>query len=72
VAAPRPSSSSPIRGESGGTVAVLGPVTHESPVRLVDATALSDLLRRASTLASLQSVRDLAEQLDHLDKTGVE
>ena len=29
------------------------------------------MLRRASTLPSLQAVRDLAEQLEHLDQTGV-
>ena len=48
-----------------------GPVTHDGPVRLVSADALADVLRRASTLPALQAVRDLAEQLEHLDQTGV-
>ena len=56
---------------NGGTLVALGPVTYEGPVRLVDADALSDVLRRASTLPALQAVRDLAEQLEHLDKSGV-
>jgi hypothetical protein len=54
-----------------GSVVTLGPVTYEGPVHLVDASALGDVLRRASTLPTLQAVRDLAEQLDHLDRTGV-
>jgi len=57
--------------ETDGVVVALGPVTHEGPVRLVSAAALGDVLRRASTLPALQAVRDLAEQLDHLDQTGV-
>lgn len=57
--------------DTDGVVVALGPVTHDGPVRLVDASALSDLLRRASTLPALQAVRDLTEQLDHLDRTGV-
>lgn len=41
------------------------------PLRLVEASALGNVLQRASTLPALQAVRDLAEQLDHLDRTGV-
>ncbi|MDQ3381576.1 MAG: hypothetical protein M3546_14890 [Actinomycetota bacterium] len=57
--------------ETEGAVVTLGPVTHEGPVHLVDTSALGDVLRRASTLPALQAVRDLAEQLEHLDRTGV-
>ncbi len=57
--------------ETDGVVVALGPVTHDGPVRLVSADALADVLRRASTLPALQAVRDLAEQLEHLDQTGV-
>lgn len=57
--------------ETDGIVVALGPVTHDGPVRLVSADALADVLRRASTLPALQAVRDLAEQLEHLDQTGV-
>ena len=46
-------------------------MTPDGPVRLVSADALADVLRRASTLPALQAVRDLAEQLEHLDQTGV-
>ena len=57
--------------ETAGTVVAIGPVTHEGPLRLVSADALADVLRRASGLPALHAVRDLAEQLDHLDQTGV-
>jgi hypothetical protein len=57
--------------DADGVVVALGPVTYEGPVRLVSAGALADVLRRASTLPALQAVRDLAEQLEHLDQTGV-
>jgi hypothetical protein len=57
--------------ETDGVVVALGPVTHDGPVRLVSAGALADALRRASTLPALQAVRDLGEQLEHLDQTGV-
>jgi hypothetical protein len=50
--------------ETDGVVVVLGPVSHDGPVRLVSAGALADVLRRASTLPALQAVRDLAEQLE--------
>ncbi len=46
-------------------------MTHDGPLRLVSAEALAAVLRRASALPALQAVRDLAEQLDHLDQTGV-
>jgi hypothetical protein len=54
-----------------GVVVALGPVTRDGPIRLVSADALADVLRRASTLPALQAVRDLAEQLEHLDQTGI-
>jgi hypothetical protein len=54
-----------------GAVVALGPVTNDGPLRVVSADALSDVLRRASSLPALQAVRDLAEQLEHLDQTGV-
>lgn len=54
-----------------GVVLAVGPVTHDGPVRVVSAAALADVLRRSVTLPALQAVRDLAEQLDHLDQTGV-
>ena len=40
-------------------------------MRLVSANALADVLRRASGMPALLAVRELAEQLDHLDQTGV-
>lgn len=52
-------------------VVALGPVTHEDPVRLVETRALADVLRRAAALPALQAVRDLGEQLEHLDRRGV-
>lgn len=57
--------------ENDGVVVALGPVTNDGPLRLVSADGLSDVLRRASSLPALQAVRDLAEQLEHLDQTGV-
>ena len=57
--------------EEDGALVALGPVTHDGPLRPVEASALADALRHASTLPGLQAVRDLAEQLAHLDRTGV-
>lgn len=57
--------------DTDGAVVALGPVTSDGPLRVVSADALSDVLRRASSLPALQAVRDLAEQLEHLDQTGV-
>ncbi|MCZ7590133.1 MAG: hypothetical protein M5U27_15010 [Gaiella sp.] len=57
--------------ETDGVVVALGPVGGDGPLRLVSTKALADVIRRASTLPSLQAVRDVAEQLEHLDRTGV-
>jgi hypothetical protein len=57
--------------DTDGTVVALGPVRHDEPVRLVETSALGEVLRRASTLPALQAVRDLVEQLDHLDRKGI-
>lgn len=49
----------------------LGPVSSDGPLRSLAPDALLDALRRLPALSHLQAVRQLAEQLEHLDRTGV-
>lgn len=57
--------------EQEGILVSLGPVGHDGPLRSVETGKLTDVLRRSTGLPALQAVRDLAEQLEHLDLTGV-
>jgi hypothetical protein len=54
-----------------GALRALGPVGGGGPVRLIAADDLLRLVERLPTLPRLQAVRTLAEELDHLDRTGV-
>lgn len=57
--------------EREGALRTLGPLTESGPVRTVDPEALLRLLERLPNLSRLQAVRTLAEELDHLDRSGV-
>jgi hypothetical protein len=54
-----------------GCLRALGPVRGDGPLRSVEPDALLGVLRRLPELPGLQAVRVLAEQLEHLDQTGV-
>jgi len=49
----------------------LGPLGHDSPIRLVGSADLLPILERLPSLGKLQAVRELAEELERLDRTGV-
>jgi Eco57I restriction-modification methylase len=49
----------------------LGPLGHDSPIRLVGSADLLSVLERLPSLGKLQAVRELAEELERLDRTGV-
>jgi len=54
-----------------GSLRALGPIREDGPVRSIAPDALLGVLRRLPELSGLQAVRELAEQLEHLDQTGV-
>lgn len=54
-----------------GALRALGPLGGGGPVRLVAAEDLLRVVERLPALPRLQAVRTLAEELDHLDRTGV-
>jgi hypothetical protein len=54
-----------------GCLRALGPVRGDGPLRSVEPDALLGVLRRLPELPGLQAVRELAEQLEHLDQMGV-
>lgn len=57
--------------EAAGCLRALGPVKDDGPLRTVAPEALLGVLRRLPELSNLQAVRELAEQLEHLDRSGV-
>jgi hypothetical protein len=57
--------------DRAGALRALGPVGGGGPVRLIAADDLLKLVERLPTLPRLRAVRTLAEELDHLDRTGV-
>ncbi|MEJ7790976.1 MAG: hypothetical protein WKF65_03270 [Gaiellaceae bacterium] len=57
--------------ETAGYLRALGPVKKDGPLRTVAPEALLGVLRRLPELSNLQAVRELAEQLEHLDRSGV-
>ena len=57
--------------ETVGCLRALGPVKEDGPLRTVSPEALLGVLRRLPELSNLQAVRELAEQLEHLDRSGV-
>lgn len=57
--------------ETTGCLRALGPVKEDGPLRTVSPEALLGVLRRLPELSNLQAVRELAEQLEHLDRSGV-
>jgi hypothetical protein len=57
--------------EQEGMLHALGPLTEAGPLRAVDPKALLRLVERLPGLSRLQAVRVLAEELDHLDRSGV-
>jgi len=57
--------------ERPGALRALGPVAGDGPVRVVSADDLLPVLRRLTGLSALQAPRELAEELDRLDRTGV-
>jgi hypothetical protein len=52
-------------------VRALGPLSHDGPIRLLGADDLLRVLERLPSLGKLQAVRELAEELDRLDRSGV-
>jgi len=57
--------------ERPGALRALGPVAGDGPIRVVSADDLLPVLRRLTGLTGLQAPRELAEELDRLDRTGV-
>jgi hypothetical protein len=53
-----------------GAVVALGPLGHDGPLRLIGADDLVALLKRLPSLAKLEAVRHLAEELGRLDRSG--
>lgn len=54
-----------------GVLATLGPSDGISPVRLVEAGALVNMLRRASSMPRLEAIREVAAELQRLDQAGI-
>jgi hypothetical protein len=57
--------------ENGGAVRALGPRDPGGPVRAVGAEDLLRVLERLPGLSDLMAVRELAQELDRLDRSGV-
>jgi hypothetical protein len=54
-----------------GCVSALGTIDVSGPLRSVEATALSDIVRRLAGRPRLEAVRELTAELDRLDLGGV-
>ena len=50
---------------------MLGPRDEHGPVRTVAADALLGAIERASAMGGLEAVRELAQEVEHLDQAGV-
>jgi hypothetical protein len=57
--------------EHESAVLALGPTSDGGPVRIVSADELLRVIERLPALGPLQAVRELAEELDRLDRTTV-
>jgi hypothetical protein len=57
-------------GSSPGSLLALGVADGGGPVRLVEGAALAGVLRRLSKQNRLEAVRELAAELERLDKAG--
>jgi hypothetical protein len=57
--------------DAGQTLRALGPLSADGPLRLVASDDLLRVLERLPALPRLHAVRELAEELDRLDRTGV-
>ncbi|MBA2420222.1 MAG: hypothetical protein H0V57_03720 [Thermoleophilaceae bacterium] len=57
--------------ERDGAVRTLGPLGADDPVRVVEADDLLRVLEELPSLSKLRAVRELAEELDRLDRTGI-
>lgn len=55
----------------GGTLRTLGPLGGGDPIRSVRAQDLLEVLERVSSASRLRAVRELAEELTRLDRSGV-
>jgi hypothetical protein len=53
------------------TVRALGPLASDGPVRAVGSAEMLAVLSRLPSLSSLHAVRELAEEIDRLDRTGI-
>jgi hypothetical protein len=53
------------------TARALGPIQHEGPIRVIGTDELQRVFERLTTLDKLEAVRELAQELDRLDRTGV-
>src|SRR5437899_2637031 len=58
-------------GSRPGTVYALGVSDASGPIRVVDSSALTQLLRRVSSGTRLDATRQLAGELDRLDQSGI-
>lgn len=54
-----------------GMIRVLGPSEERSPVREVRADQLLDLLQGVASSSRLSAAREVSEELQHLDESGV-
>jgi hypothetical protein len=59
------------REEGDQTLLALGPLTHDGPVRAIGADDLLRVFERLPTLPKLQATRELTEELERLDRSGV-
>jgi len=57
--------------ERDATLRALGPLAAEGPIRAVGSAEMLAVLSRLPSLSSLHAVRELAEELDRLDRTGI-
>jgi hypothetical protein len=53
------------------TIRALGPLTHDGPIRVVGTDDLQRVIERLPALGKLEGVRQLTEELERLDRTGV-
>lgn len=54
-----------------GRIRVLGPATHQSPVRSVDSVHLAEALKQLAGMSPLQAVRRLAADLNRVEGDGL-
>lgn len=57
--------------EQEGVLRALGPLGADGPIHSVAADQLLAVVERLADMPKLQAVRTLAEELDHLDRSGV-